>query len=280
MSTTTALVADGGATFAGVVTLAGTGRGAPDLGARRRIYLMRHGAVSYFPDSGVADPDTVPLTEEGRSQAAAAGSALRGVPIDRVLTSGMLRAEETARIVLAGSGAANPEPESWPDLREFRPGNPDAVPDDEIYESFTLAFRGPGQPPRDASYLGGETVGAMLDRVNAAVDRLLADDWSTALLVLHGGVNRAILSRAIIGRGTYLGHVEQTTCCVNVLDLDHGPGGTEWQVRAVNVTPYEPVHTGPRISTVERLAIEYRGLRDRRTAGGRSSEPGQPSGTR
>ncbi len=259
----------------GVVTLAGTGRGAPDLAARRRIYLMRHGAVAYFPDSGVADPDAVPLTEEGRGQAAAAGRALRGVPIDRVVTSGMRRAEETARLVLTEGGAAHPEPEAWPDLREFRPGSPDAVPDDELYESFTLAFRGPEQPARDTSYLGGETVGAMLDRVDAAVDRLLADDWSTALLVLHGGVNRAILSRALLGRGTYLGHLEQTTCCVNVLDLDHGPDGTDWQVRTVNVTPYDPVPTGPRISTVERLVVEYKALRD-----GRASEPDQPSGTR
>lgn len=250
----------------GVVTLAGTGRGAPDLNARRRIYLMRHGAVAYFPDSGVADPDGVVLTEEGRAQAVATGRALGDVAVDRVVTSGMHRAEETARLVLAESGADGPEPESWPELREFRPGNPDAVPDDEVYEAFTLAFRGPGQPARDASYLGGETVGTMLDRVNRALDRLLADEWSTALLVLHGGVNRAILSRALIGRGAYLGHLEQTTCCVNVLDLDHGPEGTVWQVRAVNVLPYDPVPAGPRVSTVEQLAIEYTALRNARAS--------------
>ncbi|TCK22393.1 histidine phosphatase family protein [Pseudonocardia endophytica] len=245
-----------------MVTLAGTGRGAPDVAARRRIYLMRHGAVAYFPDSGVADPDAVGLTEEGRRQAAVAGRALDGVTFDRVITSGMHRADETARIVLTESGTGRPEPEPEPDLREFHPGRPDDVPDDDLYEAFTMAFRGPEQPSRDASYLGGETVGAMLDRVNAVIDRLLADDWSTMLMVLHGGVNRAILSRALIGRGTYLGHIEQTTTCVNVLDLDVRPEGTVWQVRAVNVLPYDPVPAGPRLSTVEELVIEYRSLRD------------------
>jgi broad specificity phosphatase PhoE len=263
VSTTTGRAVTNRRYVRGVATLAGTGRGAPDLAARRRIYLMRHGAVAYFPDSGVADPDAVPLTDEGCAQAVTAGRALRGVAFDRVVTSGMYRAEQTARLVLDEAGGAHPEPEAWPDLREFHPGSPHAVPDDELYESFTLAFRGPEQPDREASYLGGETVGAMLDRVNAALDRLLADDWSTALLVLHGGVNRAILSRALIGRGTYLGHLEQTTCCVNVLDLDHGPSETVWQVRAVNVLAHEPVPTGARISTVEQLVIEYRALRDR-----------------
>ena len=41
---------------------------------RRRLYLMRHGAVSYFTADGApVDPDAVPLTEEGRAQAEAAG---------------------------------------------------------------------------------------------------------------------------------------------------------------------------------------------------------------
>ena len=40
------------------------------LAVRRRIYLMRHGAVAYFDGSGrPVPPDTEPLTEEGRAEA-------------------------------------------------------------------------------------------------------------------------------------------------------------------------------------------------------------------
>ena len=82
--------------------------------SRRRIYLMRHGAVSYFEDGRPVRPETVPLTVAGRDQAHAAAAMLRGIELDRVLTSGLPRAEETARIV-----APDVEPESWPDLREL-----------------------------------------------------------------------------------------------------------------------------------------------------------------
>ena len=42
------------------------------MSERRRIYLMRHGAVSYFDDDGRPVPeDSVPLTAEGRAQALA-----------------------------------------------------------------------------------------------------------------------------------------------------------------------------------------------------------------
>ena len=35
---------------------------------RRRIYLMRHGAVAYFLDGRPVDPDKVELTEAGRGE--------------------------------------------------------------------------------------------------------------------------------------------------------------------------------------------------------------------
>jgi phosphoserine phosphatase len=79
---------------------------------RRRIYLMRHGAVSYFENGRPVPPHTVSLTEEGRAQAQAAAHVLAGVTLDRVVTSGLTRTVETARIV-----APSLEPESWPDLR-------------------------------------------------------------------------------------------------------------------------------------------------------------------
>ena len=44
---------------------------------RRRIYLMRHGAVAYFDDTGrPVAPETVPLTDEGRTQAETARQLL------------------------------------------------------------------------------------------------------------------------------------------------------------------------------------------------------------
>jgi broad specificity phosphatase PhoE len=63
---------------------------------RRRIYLMRHAQVRYFQGQ---HPHSVLLTDHGRTQAAAAAKDLRGVRFDRVITSGLARAVETARIV-------------------------------------------------------------------------------------------------------------------------------------------------------------------------------------
>jgi broad specificity phosphatase PhoE len=214
---------------------------------RRRIYLMRHAAVSYFDHGRPLKPEDVPLTVAGRDQAYAAASMLRGIDLDRVITSSLPRTVETASIV-----APDLEPEVWPELRELETGRLADIPEDELERAFTHAFR--DIVPEDARFLAGETIGSLFDRVLPALDRLLAaDDWDIALAVLHGGVNRAILSRALTGGRTFLGNLEQSPACVNILDV-----GDDWIVRAVNVTPYDLAHLEGRSTTMEELWQQFR----------------------
>ena len=208
---------------------------------RRRLYLMRHGAVSYFAADGrPVDPEQVPLTEEGRAQAEAARALLAGVRLDRVLASTLPRTVETARLVVPGV-----EPERWPELSELRGDRLSGISPDDLEAEFVHAFR--GVVPNEKRFLGGETVGSLFDRVLPALERLLADDsWDTVLAVLHGAVNRAILSYALTGERMFLGHFEQAPGCLNVLDV-----GEEWIVRAVNVAPLDLLHASTRMTTME-----------------------------
>ena len=217
---------------------------------RRRLYLMRHGEVAYFDAEGKPLPEEgVGLTEEGRAQAGAAAELLAPIHIDRVITSGLRRTVETAAIVAPGL-----EAELWPELRELRGSKLSAIPEDELQDEFVHVFR--GVVPLERRFLGGETIGELFDRVLPAVHRLLADEgWDTVLAVLHGGVNRAILSWALTGERLYLGPFEQAAGCVNVLDV--GSDGA-WIVRAVNHSPLDPAHADTRLTVMERYWQEYR----------------------
>jgi broad specificity phosphatase PhoE len=215
---------------------------------RRRIYLMRHAQVAYFENGRPLRPDLVPLTDAGREQARAAGELLAAIQFDRVISSGLPRTVETARIV----APSNSEPEVWPELREIESGRLGDIPEDELEAAFVGAWR--DVVPEDTPFLGGETIRSLLDRVLPAVDRLLADDsWDVVLAVLHGGVNRAILSYALTGGRALLGNLEQSPACINVLDV-----GDDWVVRAVNHTPYDPAHLRNRLRTMEELWSEFR----------------------
>jgi probable phosphoglycerate mutase len=215
--------------------------------SRRRIYLMRHAAVAYFENGRPVRPEGVALTGEGIEQARAAAAALAGVRFDRVVTSGLRRTLETARIV-----APDAEPESWPDLRELETGRLADIPEDELERTFVTAFK--DVVPGESRFLGGETIGSLFDRVLPALERLLSDEaWDVVLAVLHGGVNRAILSRALTGGRTFLGNLEQSPGCINVVDV-----GDHWVVRGVNVTPYDLAHLRGRLTTMEELWIQFK----------------------
>ena len=209
---------------------------------------MRHGQVAYFVDGRPVDPNEVRLTEEGRRETRVTAGALARITFDRVITSGLPRAVETARIV-----APHREPEAWPDLRELEPGRRLAdLTDPEA--AFTGAFN--GVLPDDAAFLGGETYGSLLDRAVPALQRL-ADEpgWDVALVVAHGGTIRALLSFALLGRRVFLGNFELAPASISILDV-----GEDWIVRAVNVTPFDLAHTRTRLRTMEELWAQYKSM--------------------
>jgi broad specificity phosphatase PhoE len=224
---------------------------------RRRLYLMRHADVSYV---GERDPEVVRLTERGLEQAAAARRALEGVALDLVVTSTLPRTIETAEVVAPGAKA-----EEWAELAEWRGGRLTEIPDEERERVFVgaLLIRDEGE-----RFIGGESLGEALDRVLPAFDRLMAREWDTALAVLHGGVNRILISRALTGERRYFGTFEQAPACINVLDL--GEGG--WIVRTVNYIPYDPLHPA-RTTTMEQYWDELRGWLDERAGGRRGAAP-------
>jgi len=199
-------------------------------------------------------PHTVPLNEAGRAQADAAGALFgaAGVRFDRVLASGLARTVQTAERVLAASGQALPIAHDAR-LEEIRPGRLDAIAPERLRAEFTGAF-GAGADVETMTFLGGETVGAMMDRCLPAFDELLADPgWHCALCVLHGGINRALLGRALTGTRSFLGRLEQSPACINVLDI----GADDVVVRATNLAPTQWLHESERLTTMEKLLAQY-----------------------
>ncbi len=227
---------------------------------RRRIFLMRHGSVTYFDSSGKPFlPESVPLNEQGREQASAAGKvfAQAGINFDRVIVSGLPRTIETATRVLAETSQSI-DLQEWADLVEIRGGRLAAIPDAELKEAFTGAFE--GIAPEDKRFLGGESVGELMNRVHPAIDRLRSDtDWDTVLLVLHGGVNRAILSYALTGERIFMGNLAQTAGCINAMDV--GEQHSDWVVRVVNYSPMSSLQAESRGTTMEALFHQYRQAR-------------------
>lgn len=174
------------------------------------IVLVRHGETEWSRDlrhTGVTD---VPLTDEGRLQAASLGARLSGRAFALVLTSPLGRARETCRLAgLEGSA------EVREDLREWDYGD---------YEGLTTVDIRQRRPDwwlwRDGCP-AGETpaqVGARADRVVTEARGAGGD----CALFAHGHVLRVLAARWVglaSKHGVCLG---LTTATVSVLGWERG----------------------------------------------------------
>ncbi|MGO8958129.1 MAG: histidine phosphatase family protein [Streptosporangiaceae bacterium] len=158
--------------------------------------LLRHGQTALSVERRFAGRGDIPLTDTGRRQAAAAGSALaaRG-DVDLIVTSPLGRARRTAEAVAERTAAA-------------------LVVDDGLvetdfgaWEGLSFAEVGARWPADLAAWLadadvpppGGESFAAVATRVDAALDRLLAAHAGQTLVVVsHVTPIKTIVCRALL----------------------------------------------------------------------------------
>lgn len=221
---------------------------------RRRIYLMRHGDVDYFDANGRPfHPASVPLNAEGRRQAEAAGRLLADIPLDRVVTSGLPRAVETATLVLASRTLPL---ETRTELREIEPARLADLGDPlspAVEQAFLKALH-PAVTP-DCRFLGGESFGALLERTWPCFQQLLVEStWRHLLIVAHGVVNITLLSHLLGGGFAGIGTLEQDNGCINMLDVEEGG---RCLVRLLNYSPLNPLKVGADLTSMERLYVQF-----------------------
>jgi ribonuclease H / adenosylcobalamin/alpha-ribazole phosphatase len=158
--------------------------------------LLRHGETALSTERRFAGRGDIPLTEAGLVQAAAVAARLaaRG-GIDLIVTSPLARARATAEAVAGATGAPLLADD---DLAETDFGK---------WEGLTFAEASERWPDEVSAWLGsadvappgGESFATVGQRVNAALDRLLASHESrTLLLVSHVTPIKTLVCRAML----------------------------------------------------------------------------------
>lgn len=158
----------------------------------KRLYLLRHGQTEFNVKKLVQGRCDSPLTDLGRQQARAAAAWLKahGVVPDKVVSSPLGRAMDTAGLVateLLGPDAAVEPCEGIIERSygTFEEGPHDALPTD-VWD-----------PGEDLIPFGGEGSQTLLERMVATLTNLMsAKDTETLLAVSHGSASRQFIKAA------------------------------------------------------------------------------------
>ncbi|MDP9795728.1 putative phosphomutase (TIGR03848 family) [Catenuloplanes nepalensis] len=160
------------------------------------VLLLRHGRTTANASGALAGRQPVELDDAGRTQAAAVGARLAGLPLAAVVSSPLLRCRQTVQLAL---------PEALPEL------------EDGIVECDYGAWEGQElkklakdplwpvvqQHPSAAVFPGGEAMAAMASRAVAAIrrwdEKITAEHGPEAvwLACSHGDVIKAIAADAL-----------------------------------------------------------------------------------
>ncbi|MBC7441341.1 MAG: histidine phosphatase family protein [Ramlibacter sp.] len=142
-----------------------------------RLSIVRHGQTEWNLHTRIQGSTDIPLNSTGRAQAAEAGLRLRARHWDRIVTSPLDRAHETARIIAGELGL--PGPEVIPALTERHHGQIEGL----TFVERQLRF------PDGVAVPGLETRQEVLDRVLPAFGLVAAAHPGESVLVIcHGGV--------------------------------------------------------------------------------------------
>lgn len=157
------------------------------------LVCVRHGQTAWNAKRRFQGHTNIPLDDEGRAQASALGALLRAERIDAAVSSDLLRAVETARLVL---GDRPVELRLDPDWREMQFGDWEGLTWDEIVAAHPELDPASRTAPKTYTPSGGESFAQLCERIARAVERFTGelDDDGVGLVATHAGPLHALLA--------------------------------------------------------------------------------------
>ncbi len=185
---------------------------------RQKLIFVRHGETGWNSSFRFQGQTDVPLGEEGRRQSALLAERLSHVSFDRIYSSPLSRAFETASIisgrVLIPDGIIKME-----GLSEMCFGRWEGLAPAEIQEKDPDLFHSWWKDPSSVTPPGGEPFHGLVSRAGAALRTILKDDDENILVVCHGGTIRAALTALLDVPPSAAWKVRVDNCSISIMDV-------------------------------------------------------------
>ena len=160
-----------------------------------RLYLVRHGQTDWNVQKRAQGHTDRPLDSTGQQQAKLVGKAFLDLPVQRVLTSDLKRAQQTADEIARQTRAPL---EILPELRERGFGEWEGQNFAEIAIRFGFEADFKGVTRNDVTPPGGESFVEVWSRLESVVRDVRNRNENTAI-VAHGGTCSLLMAMFLDG---------------------------------------------------------------------------------
>lgn len=179
-----------------------------------RLILIRHGETDYNLQNRYCGFSNPSLNNRGIWQSKRLARRLKDVKIDKVYSSDLKRAYQTAEIIFENNSI-----EGLADFREMNFGLFDGLKYEEITKIYPKLYRNWIDNPIKVKIPDGEGLKDLSERVKKRLSFILSQhEGKTLAVVTHGGPIRIVLCEALKFDLKMFWQVEQEAAALNIID--------------------------------------------------------------
>ena len=197
-----------------------------------RVVLWRHGQTDWNVENRFQGHSDIPLNKVGHYQASEAAQVLAALRPDRIISSDLIRAQETAAALAA---LTDIKVEINPNLRETDGGLWEGKLASENRathgELFANWYEGGDEP----AGVTGERRSDVAKRAVAVIEKEMTNFSGTIVFVTHGGTVRSVLGSILklpIAQWGVIGGL--SNACWSILELTKHHTGSKWYLAEHN----------------------------------------------
>lgn len=179
-----------------------------------RLILIRHGQTDYSSQNRYCGFSNPPLNDKGIWQAEKLAVRLKDTKTDKVYSSDLIRAYQTANIIFGD----NPI-EKTPDLREMNFGLFEGLKYEQLVGNYPELYGDWVDNPEKIKTPNGEGLGDLSKRVEQRLSFIISQhEDRTLAVVTHSGPIRIVLCKALKFDLKMFWQIEQQFCALNIID--------------------------------------------------------------
>ena len=183
-----------------------------------KIYLIRHGESEGNREGRFRGGEDFPLSEEGKKQVKNLGLALKDSGIEKIYTSPLVRAYDTAKAVSETTGA---EIIVEPGFRSISLGAWEGKTREEIERNYPEEFKIWLTNPEKLRMEGFEPIPALRRRAMKALNRIVQEKpGKTIAVVSHTAVLKVIFAGILSLKPPYFWRVQFDTASYSLIKYD------------------------------------------------------------
>ena len=188
-----------------------------------KIYFVRHGETIWNKEKKIQGQSDIPLNEYGKELGMITAEALKDIPFDIVYSSPLIRAKETAEILVKNRNLVIHTDNRLVEM-SFGEGEGESLPEIHAHPEMKLHnfIHNPGEytPPA-----GGETFEELYDRCKNFMEEIIIPaekKYNTMLIVGHGALIRGFIHNINNRPSSDFWIVTHKNCSVTIADCTDG----------------------------------------------------------